>query len=395
VALLFGDEALWKESIDGEFGLRRQLRDGVTGDFVWWEQSFGYNYYLFRAVLTLFQEAGLAGRAGELGSEMAASENLLLSLLSLRFPDGTLPVPADSTTVQTAPDVPLFALAYRVFPTTLGLADAAGKYTWDTLIDPPPPAPQEPVLPEVASRNFEPTRMAVLKSGPWQVFFHYGQLTSSHAQAEVLNFSAWCGGVDVTHDPGTVGYGSPLHKGYYKRGLNHNVPLVDGEGEAAVPQYGVLQGFSAARVSAAVPAYRDGVSAERTLRIDGNKLIDVATLKAADGAPRKLGLALHLEGAVKLPPSFRDDPGFPAGRPEPFSYWTGVQAADFRDRAEFDVVCGSKPMRVAFAVPGAFRVWHGSTPDVPPRRREGFYLETTSPTAVFTTEISPADSPQP
>ena len=51
------------------------------------------------------------------------------------------------------------------------------------------------------------------------------------AQAEALNFSAFYGDTDITHDPGTVGYGSPLHKGYYTRGLNHNVPLLNGEFE--------------------------------------------------------------------------------------------------------------------------------------------------------------------
>jgi hypothetical protein len=36
-------------------------------------------------------------------------------------------------------------------------------------------------------------------------------------------------------------------------------------------------------------------------------------------------------------------------------------------------------------------LWHGSSPDVPPKRRESFYLELTSPatTATFTTTFSP------
>ena len=79
--------------------------------------------------------------------------------------------------------------------------------------------------------------MAVLKDGPWQVFIHYGQPPiKSHLQAEVLNYSAFFGDVDVTHDPGTVGYGSPLHRNYYIQGLNHNVPLVNGEGQEQPPK---------------------------------------------------------------------------------------------------------------------------------------------------------------
>ena len=43
-----------------------------------------------------------------------------------------------------------------------------------------------------------------------------------------------------------------------------------------------------------------------------------------------------------------------------------------------------------------FRVWHGSTPDVPPRRRESLYLELATPgtSATFTTTFSPAGAPR-
>jgi len=38
------------------------------------------------------------------------------------------------------------------------------------------------MLPEVTSRNMESTRMAIIRSGPWQVYVHYGQLTRSQAR---------------------------------------------------------------------------------------------------------------------------------------------------------------------------------------------------------------------
>ena len=133
--------------------------------------------------------------------------------------------------------------------------------------------------------------MAILKDGPWQVFMHYGQITRSHTESEALNYSACFNATDITHDPGTVGYGSPLHRGYHTRGLGHNVPLVNGEGEdlgilserrewiveQADPQSplrGELLAFSAkpALVSAAQPRYRSDARARRTLSIDGETL---------------------------------------------------------------------------------------------------------------------------
>ena len=392
VALLYRDEALWKEAIDGEFGLRRQLASGVTGDYIWWEQSFGYNNYLVEATLSLFQNAGIQGRAAELANEMAVVENLLLSLVYLRFPDSTLPNPADSTARNFAPNNGLFASAYRIFPTTLGLAKAAERRNWDTLIDPPEPQSAEPKLPEVKSRHLESIRMALLKSGPWQVFLHYGQLTSSHAQAELLNYSASYLGTDITHDPGTVGYGSPMHAGYYTRGLNHNVPLVDGEGAYILPQKGEVKEYAEnpARISVTHPNYRTGVTASRSLRIDGDQLTDVIQLNVHNKTERALGFALHLQGKAQLPTEFKDDPAFGVGRPDSFSYWTGVKKAAYRDKAEFDVSYGNRMMHLTISVPGPFTVWHASTPDFPSQRREGFYIEKRGGEAVFETTLAPA-----
>jgi hypothetical protein len=408
VALLFGDEAMWREAIDGPFGIRAQLREGVTSDYLWHEQSFGYNGFVVHALDTLFVAAGLSGRAEELGSEMAIAENLLLSTTYYRFPNGYLPNPADSAGIGTAPNPKLMSSFYRVFPTVPGLAAIAGERDWDTLLDPPPPAPAPVATPPVTSRNLETTRMAILKQGPWQVFFHYGQLTRSHSESEALNFSASYGETDVTHDPGTVGYGSPLHRGYHTRGLAHNALLVDGEGQdlgplaerrewiveqpnPVSPTRGELLEFSTepARVSAAQPSYQKGTRARRTLQIAGEKLTDTAFIETTDGATHRLGLSLHLQGTVRLSDSFAADADFAKMRPEPFGYWRNPRRSTFRDRAEFDVAYGKLVLRVTIDCPGEFTLWHASTPDVPPKRRESFYLETTGTAATFITTFAP------
>jgi hypothetical protein len=389
-ALVYHDEALWREAIDGKFGVRNQIAKGITADYLWWEQSLHYNEYVVEALLTLFTQAGLAGRSDELAHEMVVAENLMLAPIYLRFPTGMLPNPADGTGIEFVPHRSFLASTYRVFPTTLGLAEAAHTHDWATLLDPPPMSPRPDTLPMVTSRNLESSRMAVLQRGAWQVFLHYGQLTASHAQSEALNFSAFYGDTDITHDPGTVGYGSPYHKEYYTKGLNHNVPLINGEGETP-PQAGKLLEFSAekARVSAAQPNYRAGATAERTLVIDGDRLVDTATIRSTAGTNQLLGLALHMQGKVRLPKEFMPAADFANGRPASFGYWRDVTAAKYTDQATFDVDYGPLTLRVTLAVPGEFTIWHGSTPDVPPGRREGFYLETHGTEAVFTTTFEP------
>ncbi len=74
VALLFGDETLWRTAIDSPFGLRGQMAEGITSDYLWYEQSLGYNTYVVRAVMSLFTTAGIAGCAWELAPEMATAK---------------------------------------------------------------------------------------------------------------------------------------------------------------------------------------------------------------------------------------------------------------------------------------------------------------------------------
>ncbi|WP_165075965.1 heparinase II/III domain-containing protein [Paludisphaera rhizosphaerae] len=398
VALLYHDDALWKQAVDGPFGVRQQVREGITGDYLWYEQSLGYNSYTARALMPMFEAAWLAGRAGELRDEMLAVQNLILSPMALRFPDGRLPTPADQNGTGKAPDRETLADAARLFPNPIGLKEASKRRTWATLVDPLPAPSGSYELPPVVSRDLESSRMAVLSADGWQVFFHYGQLTQSHAQAEALNFEATFKDVDVTHDPGTVGYGSPLHRGWYRTAPAHNVPMIDGQGQVGWDP-GERGSFSKTSSTAAQPRYSPDASASRRLSIEGGKLVDEATVEALHvkpGAKPHAGLALHVQGHVEAPESLRADASFAGSRPAPFQQWKDARTATYRDRAEFIMTTAKGArFRLTFQTPGAFRVTLANTPDAPPKRRDSFYLETDAPKATFRTTFEPLEGEKP
>ncbi len=318
-ALYGGDEELWKKAIDGEFGIRRQIRDGVTSDYFWLEQSLLYNNYVVSALLPLFEHASLAGRAVDLRAEMASAENLMLAPMAIRFADGKLPTPADSTGgFAHAPNRPMMASAYRLFPTPIGLEEAARRKSWSTLLQ-PPVAAKAPPLPEVKTALYGSSQFAVLRNGDWQVFVHYGQLDASHAQAEALSFEAYWRNQDITHDAGTVGYGSPLHRGFYQTGLAHNVPLINGQGQAKWAE-GEVVNFNSSKPSihARQKDYRPGWQADRTLSIEDGALKDVVEVRGQEKA--RLGLVLHLQGEVVVPMTM-------ASAESPFPYFEGTRKA--------------------------------------------------------------------
>lgn len=382
-ALYARDKELWARAIDGPFGIRKQIEHGVTSEYLWFEQSFGYNSYVVSALAPLFLMAALEGRQSELRHEMLVIENMLLAPVLLRFPNGQIPNPADATGgLPRVPDTRFLASVYRIFPTALGLAHAATLRTWDTLVDPPEPVAEVPPLPEVRSQPLPTSQMAVIRKGDWQVYFHYGQIHASHAQAEALNFEAFYRNTDITHDPGTVGYGSPLHRNFYRTGAAHNVPLIGGEGQDRW-RPGELLHFAGDRVRARQPVYRPGVSATRELRIDGKALVDTLTLELAPGANQtRLGSVLHLQGKIEVPAAAAPvEPSLP--------YWTATRKLDCRGRVVLKARFGEQLLQVTLETSGPFTLILGNSPDVPPGRRDSIYVETSGTRAVFQTTIEP------
>jgi hypothetical protein len=411
VALLYNDEALWKEVVDGREGIRRQLGRGVTSDYFWFEQSLGYNYYVVDALLPFFEEVARRGRMDEIRDEAAILENLILAPLELRFPNGFFPNPADVTGRMQASRVrERLARVAHLFPTTVG-CHAAGKIKdWATLLNPPSsdetdaPPPEFPV---VESRAFESTRFVVLKNDPWQVFIHFGQVDLNHAQAEAPGFEACYGRLPVTLDPGTVAYSSPLYKSYYKAGLADNVPLVNGLPQSSW-RPGSLLSFDARENRAVVAQhpYVTGWNATREFHIDGGNLADRLTLEPASPATSSeaavLGFLLHFENNASLAThgrtslaGFAPEPDFATGRLDGFKNWAGVKRGDARDEARFALTIDGRPFDLVIRTEGAFRIHVATTPGYPPGKRTSLLVEKIAPKGakgVFETVISPASN---
>ena len=413
VALYCQDEKLWKAAVDAKYGLRAQIAQGITSDYLWYEQSLGYNTYVVRAVLPFFEYACLAGRGDELKKEMETAQNLMLAPLSLRFPNGRLPAPADGipgwtvspTLLAGQPDPAAastdgtsFSLATiaRVLPTKIGLRlyEAFPEKNWERLLDPLSAGPPAS-LPDVVSRNMESSRMALLRQGPWQVYFHYGQLSGSHAQPEALNFEAFYNNTPITLDPGTPRYGGVLVDGYFRTAAGHNVPLMNGKGQKPGWQEGCwnpgqFESFTESSVAARQPDYMEGAEASRLLAIEGKTLVDEATIKTTGSPKETLGFVLNLQGTVRLPEGFAENADFGKSTGPGFAHWQQVRSATFEDTAAFEVDFGGVRLLVEFHLPGKFTLSHGWVPDFPPgTQREAFYLETTGSKATLRTTFTP------
>jgi len=403
-ALYCRDAEIWQAAVEGPFGVRDQVRRGITSDYLWYEQSLGYNGYVVKALAPFFQYALSEGKGAGLESEMATVENLMLAPLLMRFPNGQLPNPADAgkplrlsaALLEGALDRstgdashPL-ATFWRLYPTKPGvkMLQTRAERSWDILLDPPPLDPIAANLPAVVSHNLESSRMAILRSGSWQVYFHYGQLASTHSQAEALNFEACYRGVGLSHDPGTTGYGSKFTTEFFRSGVCHNVPLVDGVGQSGWHP-GELESFSATNVVASQPAYRPNASARRTVAIAGEELRDEVSIVTTDDKAHMLGFVLNLQGKVQLAGDFKEDRGFAKAHPAvAFKYWQDVNSMNATNQASLEVEFEGAVIQLEFRLPGRFTLFHALAPDCPPKQREVLYVETWGAEATLKTVFS-------
>jgi hypothetical protein len=120
------------------------------------------------------------------------------------------------------------------------------------------------------------------------------------------------------------------------------------------------------------------------LKIKGDALVDTVRLLAASPSPRRLAIAIQLQGAVQLPEGFEAAPAFA------LPYWQGARTLQMGREAVFPVVYGGLRMELSVKGSGAMKVTHASVPDAPPGRREALYLEVTGNEAQFETIFKPA-----
>jgi hypothetical protein len=381
IGLQFGDERLYREGLDGPKGIRAIMKAGVTDDFIWYEGSFGYQTYVLRALAPLFVQASLLGRASDLKREMLIAQNMLLAPLPLRFDNGMLPNPGDSTGRLKAIDIGFQLEMYRTMPTRISLIEASRKKNWDTLLDPVDidlkvAAP----MPVVKSINLDSIRMAVLKADGWQVFLRYGQRTIHHSQEDALSTEIYFRDLPISSDPGTVLYGTSLHEDYFRRSVAHNIPMVDGQGQRGWDP-GVMVSFDAKTSSlvASQPQLRKDASATREISIRGGQLMDRLSLRLNPEVrgEKRLGFLFHSDCAVELLRGQMDPEAVaPAPMGRGFSFWEKITVRQAPKDVQARLRCGETEFLVDMKMSAASRIYTAKAPSTPlPKKRSVIYVE--------------------
>ena len=297
VGFVTGKDELVREAIDDpERGFRVQIAKGVTEDGLWYEGSLGYHAYTTQALWPLAEAARLAG----IDLYSSRYGTLYEAPLALALPSGDPPGFNDSAGGNVRGLGSLYEIAYaRWRKSAYGrLVAATDRGSLQALlygvdeVSPGLMIPPESVLLEDAG-------FAMLRApGPLSVAVRFGRHGGGHGHPDKLGIVTYGAERVFGLDPGSINYGVPLHREWYRSTIAHNTVTVDGQVQAA--EDGSLEKWTAeggvATLVAAADKVYPGVRLRRSLTLRAGELAD--RFECASESVHTYDWAFHAAGQL-------------------------------------------------------------------------------------------------
>ncbi|MBB6479887.1 heparinase II/III domain-containing protein [Spirochaeta isovalerica] len=250
MGLFLGNREMIDYAFNGPNNQIRQLTEGVTDDYFWYEGSIHYNFFLLEGVANLLLFCELYGYDFPLGKETV--EKMLDAAYIYAFDNHLLPNPNDGW-----PDINLktysyvYAIGTKIFgeDSRIGhlMASIVNKvgdrgslplskpYYFENDISLEellfvPELRYKMTTPVISgSVNFKSSYCGLIKSYGSNVFIKYGHNGPSHAHPDKMNIEVLLKGEMLSRDLSNSGYGNPLCNEWHKMSPSHNTVVVNGE----------------------------------------------------------------------------------------------------------------------------------------------------------------------
>lgn len=287
------DDVEWiKRALEAEGnGFVSQMKESVTADGMWYENSWGYHFYTLHALVAMAEGSRRLGV--DLWSH-PAFKNMFTLAAEYTMADGSLPRFGDDVNSSAASAQGPLAAAYHAYrdPAILALLSPELDFQ-GTLLG--RDAAQRAAAPELRSRVFDAAGHAILRAkGPagLTAAFSFSPFGGFHGHFDKLSFVFFGHGVELGVDPGRAksqAYRLPVHGRWYRATIGHNAVVVNRQSQAGVA--GALELFGANEQFAAVRARCDaaypGIGHARTLVLTPEYLLVVDDLDATDKTGKK------------------------------------------------------------------------------------------------------------
>ncbi|SEJ21354.1 Alginate lyase [Sphingomonas sp. OV641] len=369
LAMALDNKAALDRALNAENGVRAMLRKGVQADFTWFEPSLGYTNYTLRALSALFLQASLNGRGDNFVRERLLTQDMIASLLAVRFADKSVPALGDTSIRQAGVDPGLLALSQQTMPLRVGEL----PLSWETLLDPVKSAR----LPEeTASRVWKAAQFAMLRAGGTELFTHWGQRNASHAQQDALSWEAHIGGTTVTRPAGVANYGSRLFLTYLRTAAAHNMPVINGAGQQK-PGPGRLIAHDTNVLTAQASGFAAGAQVTRRVMASAATVETRTNIRPQGGGNQRLGEIFHTQCDVTPELPLRPS-AVPKG--DGFNWWQETRASEPSTNWRAMLTCDGVKVGLVWHADRVGRVRVSRGPDATGAlNRTALYFETDAP----------------
>jgi oligo-alginate lyase len=268
-SLQLSDFDMARETVYGENGIVDQLQEGILGDGIWSEGSFGYHYFALRALLPAIQSMR---RAGILLDD-SRTRNMLIGPIQFVQPDGTLPLLNDGSLqafptnlreiyeqaaalfddAEVAAPLEVFGRGSTVDSIVYGLKSVKeGGWT-------DPESTNKP-------NNGLGSLRATSSNGDTFALVDYGPHGGVHGHPDKLAVSLWMGDDLVLRESGHNGYTEPWYHSWYKRTLAHSTLLRDGLDQTEVEEAATSKSFTRSSGATTLAVETDGIYPGSTMQ---------------------------------------------------------------------------------------------------------------------------------
>jgi Heparinase II/III-like protein/Alginate lyase len=254
-------------------GFRTLMSRDVVEGGLWIEGSLGYQHYALQALWPL------AEAARRNGTDLYANENyrsLFDGPIGMALPNGDPPGFNDNPGENLARWSEVYELAFVRWkePRYGRVLQLGPRNTLVALLYGEELLPKGDCIPK-ASVSFNKAGFAALRSPKVTVAVRFGLHGGGHGHPDMLNIVTFAEGKIFGVDPGSIGYGAPLHREWYRSTIAHNTVSVDQQLQSNADGHGISWSQDATRTiwKGAADVY-PGVRFERELILNGVKITD-------------------------------------------------------------------------------------------------------------------------